>query len=97
MSVLCACCDIESHGIIIHKHMDEDYSNFKSRLQRLLLRLAQYDVHIEYLRGKENVIVDVLLRVAPLKPELQDCDTSLNNMEKIPVHHITQIVPARDM
>ena len=30
------------------------------RLQRLLLRLAQYDVHIEYLRGKENVIADAL-------------------------------------
>ena len=24
------------------------------RLQRLLLRLAQYDVHIEYFRGKEK-------------------------------------------
>ena len=33
------------------------------RLQRLLLRLAQYDVHIEYLRGKENVIADALSRV----------------------------------
>ena len=63
------------------------------RLQRLLLRLAQYDVHIEYLRGKENIIADALLRVAPLKPELHDCETSLNNIEKIPVHHITQIVP----
>ena len=31
-----------------------------SRLQRLLFRLAQYDVHIEFLRGKENVIVDAL-------------------------------------
>ena len=51
-------------------------------------------MHIEYLRGKENVIADALLRVAPLKPELQDCDTSLNNIEKIPVHHITQIAPA---
>ena len=50
-------------------------------------------MHIEYLRGKENIIADALLRVAPLKPELQDCDTSLNNIEKIPVHHITQIVP----
>ena len=24
---------------------------------RLLLRLAQYDMHIEYLRGKENVMI----------------------------------------
>ena len=45
-------------------------------LQRLLLRLAQYDVHIEYLRGKENVIADALSRVAPLKLEPQDCNTS---------------------
>ena len=36
------------------------------RLQRLLLRLAQYDVHIEYLRGKENVIADALSRVTSL-------------------------------
>ena len=73
--------------------MEEDYSNFKSK-QRLLLRLAQYDVHIEYLRGKENIIADALLRMAPLKPELQDCNTSLNNIERIPVHHITQIALA---
>ena len=64
------------------------------RLQRLLLRLTQYDVHIEYLRGKENVIADALLRVAPIKPEPQDCNISLNNIEKIPIHHITQITPA---
>ena len=64
------------------------------RLQRLLLRLAQYDVHIEYLRGKENVIADALSQVAPLKPELQDYVTSLTNVEKIPVHHITRIAPA---
>ena len=37
------------------------------RLQRLLLRLAQYDVHIEYPRGKENVIADALSRVTSLK------------------------------
>ena len=61
----------------------------------MLLRLAQCDVHIEYLRGKESVIADALLWVAPLKPQLQDCNTSLNNIEKIPVHHITQIAPAR--
>ena len=32
--------------------------------------------------------------MASLKPELQDCDTSLNNIERIPVHHITQIAQA---
>ena len=64
------------------------------RLQRLLLRLTQYDVHIEYLRGKENIIADALSCVGPLAPESQDYVTSLNNVEKIPVHQITQIAPA---
>ena len=32
--------------------------------------------------------------MAPLKPEPQDCNTSLNNIEKIPVHQTTQIAPA---
>ena len=64
------------------------------RLQRLLLRLAQYDVHIEYLRGRENIIAYALSHVGPLAPESQDYATSLNNVEKIPVHQITQIAPA---
>ena len=32
--------------------------------------------------------------MAPLKSEPQDCTTSLNNIKKIPVHQITQIIPA---
>ena len=64
------------------------------RLQRLLLRLAQYDVHIEYLRGKENVIADALSRVTSIKSEYTDYTDSLSNIEKIPVHQITQIAPA---
>ena len=64
------------------------------RLQRLLLRLAQYDVHIEYLRGKENVIADALSRVTAIKTEQTDCSDSLSNIERIPVHQITQIAPA---
>ena len=36
------------------------------RLQRLLPRLAHYDINIEFLRGKENVIADALSRVCPL-------------------------------
>ena len=64
------------------------------RLQRLLLRLAQYDVHIEYLRGRKNIIADALSHVGPLAPESQDYVTSLNNVEKIPVHQMTQIAPA---
>ena len=64
------------------------------RLQRLLLRLAQYDVHIEYLRGKENVIADALSRVTSIKSEHPDYNDSLSNIKKIPVHQITQIAPA---
>ena len=64
------------------------------RLQRLLLRLAQYYVHIEYLRGKENVIADALSRVASTKINNTDYTDSLSNIEKIPVHQITQIAPA---
>ena len=47
-------------------------------------------MHIEYLRGKENVIVDALSRVTSLKSEHIDCSDSLSNIEKIPVHQITQ-------
>ena len=64
------------------------------RLQRLLLRLAQYDIHIEYLRGKENVIADALSRVASLKSEHRDYSNSLSNIKKIPIHQITQTAPA---
>ena len=64
------------------------------RLQRLLLRLAQYDVHIEYLRGRENVIADALSRVAAAKTDNTDYTDSLSNIEKIPVHYITQTAPA---
>ena len=64
------------------------------RLQWLLLRLAQYDVHIEYLRGKENVIADALSRVASAKTEHTDYTDSLSNIERIPVRQITQIAPA---
>ena len=59
-----------------------------------MLKLAQYDVHIEYIRGRENLIADAFSRVTPLKPESQDYVTSLTNIEKIPVHHITQIALA---
>ena len=69
-------------------------ANSSPRLQRLLLRLAQYDVHREYFRGRENIIADALSHVGPLTPESQDYMTSLNNVEKIPVHQVTQIAPA---
>ena len=57
------------------------------RLQRLLLRLAHYDLNIEFLRVKENVIADALSSVCPLQsthPKTID-----SNVDVIPVHHIT--------
>ena len=39
------------------------------RLQRLLLRLAHYDINIEFLWGKESVIADALSRVCPLQSD----------------------------
>ena len=41
------------------------------RLQRLLLRLAHYDINIEFLHGKENVTADAFSRVCPLQYTMQ--------------------------
>ena len=61
------------------------------RLQRLLPRLAHYDLNIEVLRGKENVIADALSRVFPLQST--NSKTIDSNIDVIPVHHITQSAP----
>ena len=46
-----------------------------ARIQRLLLRLLQYDIDIHYLPGKMNVIADALSRVSPLPPKSTDVKT----------------------
>ena len=61
------------------------------RLQRLLLRLAHYDINMEFLWGKENVIADVLSRVCPLQSNNSKIKDS--NIDVIPIHHITQSAP----
>ena len=61
------------------------------RLQRLLLRLAPYDINIEFLRGKENVITDALSRVCPLQSTNSRIADS--NINIIPVYQITQSAP----
>ena len=61
------------------------------RLQRLLLRLAHYDLNIEFLREKENIIADTLSRVCPLQSTNSKAIDS--SIDVIPVHHITQSAP----
>ena len=61
------------------------------RLQRLSLRLAHYDINIELLQGKENVIVDALSIACPLQSNNSKVKDS--NIDVIPVHHITQSAP----
>ena len=60
------------------------------RLQRLLLRLSQYDVNIEYLKGKDNVIADALSRVSPQPTPKEGEDEE----DFIPVHMLTEEIPA---
>ena len=61
------------------------------RLQRLFLRLSHYDLNIEFLRGKENLIADALSRVFPLQST--NSKTKDSNIHVIPVHYITQTAP----
>lgn len=61
-----------------------------TRLQRLLLRLSQHDIDLQYLRGKDNVIADALSRVSPLPLTAEDKEDS----EFIPVHMLTAEFPA---
>ena len=59
------------------------------RLPRVLLRLSHYDVDIEYLKGKENVIADALSRVSP-----QSVREGKTDRDVIPVHMLTEEIPA---
>ena len=60
------------------------------RLQRLLLRLSQYDVNTEYLKGKDNVVADALSRVSPQPTPKEGEDEE----DFIPVHVLTEEIPA---
>ena len=60
------------------------------RLQRLLLRLSQYNVSIEYLKGKDNIVADALSRVSPqpIPKEGEEAE------DFIPVHMLSEEIPA---
>ncbi|PFX13811.1 Retrovirus-related Pol polyprotein from transposon opus [Stylophora pistillata] len=63
---------------------------YQPRLQRLLLRLSQYDVNIEYLKGKDNVVADALSRVSPQQTPKE----GKYEEDFIPVHKLTEVIPA---
>jgi transposase InsO family protein len=62
------------------------------RQQRLLLKIHSYDVTLEYLKGKQNVIADALSRVSPLPPQEED----LKGLPVISMKLITSAVPATE-
>ena len=71
--------------------MEEVYSLHQSKTSKTISRLVHYDLNIEFLRGKENVITDALSRVCPLQstnPKAID-----SNIDVIPVHHVSQSAP----
>jgi hypothetical protein len=60
------------------------------RQQRLLLKLYEYDVQMEYLKGKNNVIADALSRLTASTEQIVEPDTV------IPVHTITSTINASE-
>ena len=42
------------------------------RLQRLLMRLARYEIQLEFISGKDNTVADALSQVDPLSPRPKD-------------------------
>ena len=61
-----------------------------ARIQRLLLRLLQYDIDIYYFPGKMNVIADALSRVSPLPPK----PTDVKAMNCIAENELSVNIPA---
>ena len=65
--------------------MEEVYSLYQSKTSKTM---AHYDLHIEFIRRKENIIANTLSEVCLLQsthPKTID-----SNIDVIPVHHITR-------
>ena len=57
--------------------------------QRLLLKMAKYNVEMRYIQGKTNVVVDALSRVCCMEPPKEDQGVTL-----LEVNVITNTLPA---
>ena len=57
--------------------------------QRLLLKMAEYNVQMRYIQGKINVIADALSRVCCMEPPEEDQGVTL-----LEVNAITNTLPA---
>lgn len=63
-------------------------ADISPRLQRLMLRVHRYDVCLQYLQGKENVIADALSRISPLP------STQKDSSDSVPLYLLTSAIPA---
>ncbi|KAL9950226.1 hypothetical protein ACROYT_G042698 [Oculina patagonica] len=58
-------------------------SSASPRLQRLLLKMAKYNVEIRYSQGKSNVIADALSRISHIEPSVEDNEVRVVELDKI--------------
>ena len=64
-------------------------SSTSPRLQRLLLKMAKYDVELRYTPGRTNVVADAMSRVSHMEPASQG-----HKLPVIEVGTITSTPPA---
>lgn len=64
-------------------------SSAPPRLQRLLLKMAKYNVKIRYIQGKSNVIADALSRISHMEPPAED-----NELPVVELDTISRTLPA---